>query len=685
MNNGKWRIGTRGDDTIDLRYQAPTDVRDNAHGDAGDDVIYGNMADNVLLGGYGDDEINGGDGNDEMFGGEGNDVLDGTDAWSDFFDGGAGDDILIVGGSANDLVGGADHDIVDFNALLEARDVDSATLNLRVDDWTNFAGALIRLREVEELAFNDFQGELTVADDDESHVIRSGQGDDRLYGYGGDDEIWGGYGADVLIGGAGADYLRGGVGGGADWANYNSSPGGVDIDLTRATQFGADAEGDRLDSIENVDGSRYNDTLRGGNGANVLSGGLGNDVIEGRGGSDTIDGGTHYDTASYESSPEAVFVRLGDPVTGAGASASGGHAAGDTLVSIEALVGSRYNDELTGNADDNRIDGQDGVDVLHGGGGNDWLSGGFAGDIVDGGSGTDTVDYGFATDYAFATFGVFVQLGMNGADGRANADQSSLFGSMFEDILRSVENVNGSPLGDTIYGNEQANTLSGLDGDDYIVGGLGADMISGGAGIDAVDYADSPVGITIAVDGSAGIGGTAAGDRLYGVEIVEGTPFGDAITGNSAANTLEGRGGSDTLIGGWGADVLDGGSAADRLTGGAHADTFVWRSTGETGLTTLTADLITDFDFADGDRIDLSQIDANVYADGNQTFRFIGQDPFTLDVKTPEPNDVIPGEIRYYHSGNETIIQLQTGVDADIEGLIRIAGIHTPTADWFVR
>jgi organic radical activating enzyme len=33
-----------------------------------------------------------------------------------------------------------------------------------------------------------------------------------------------------------------------------------------------------------------------------------------------------------------------------------------------------------------------------------------------------------------------------------------------------------------------------------------------------------------------------------------------------------------------------------------------------------------------------------------------------------------PGEINFVHVGNETIIQFQTGVGADIEGGIRITG-----------
>jgi Ca2+-binding RTX toxin-like protein len=34
--------------------------------------------------------------------------------------------------------------------------------------------------------------------------------------------------------------------------------------------------------------------------------------------------------------------------------------------------------------------------------------------------------------------------------------------------------------------------------------------------------------------------------------------------------------------------------------------------------------------------------------------------------------------------GGDTFIELQTGTSADIEGLIRLAGILTPEASWFL-
>ena len=87
-----------------------------------------------------------------------------------------------------------------------------------------------------------------------------------------------------------------------------------------------------------------------------------------------------------------------------------------------------------------------------------------------------------------------------------------------------------------------------------------------------------------------------------------------------------------------------------------------------------TGDFVWDFSPAEGDRLDVSGIDADVYAAGNQTFTFIGDAAFSGT----------PGEINYVHAGGNTIIQMQTGTSADVEGVIRIYGILTPEASWFV-
>jgi Ca2+-binding RTX toxin-like protein len=103
-------------------------------------------------------------------------------------------------------------------------------------------------------------------------------------------------------------------------------------------------------------------------------------------GADSLDGGDGVDTADYGASDAGVDVDL------TRASQAGGHAQGDTLTGVEWLVGSMYNDTLTGDASSNRLDGGVGNDRLTGGTGDDTLIGGVGADSLDGGDGVDTAD-----------------------------------------------------------------------------------------------------------------------------------------------------------------------------------------------------------------------------------------------------------------------------------------------------
>lgn len=85
--------------------------------------------------------------------------------------------------------------------------------------------------------------------------------------------------------------------------------------------------------------------------------------------------------------------------------------------------------------------------------------------------------------------------------------------------------------------------------------------------------------------------------------------------GNSRHNNLSGLDGDDLLIGNRG---------ADRLTGHAGADTFEFLAGASSGT-------ITDFDAAEGDRIDLSHLSAGHARAGHQHAGFIGARAFSAD------------------------------------------------------
>jgi Ca2+-binding RTX toxin-like protein len=260
----------------------------------------------------------------------------------------------------------------------------------------------------------------------------------------------------TLLGQAGDDVLLGGLGGGTldgadgnDTADYASAAQLLLADLQSGVVTHVGGGVDLLAGIENLSGSPGDDTILGDAGANVLGGAEGADVLDGNGGNDTIDGEAGSDTLDYGDASNAVHVDLADhTATGEGSDAVNG---------IENVVGSPFDDELTGDAAAN---------ILAGGDGDDTIDGGEEADTLVGGAGTDTVSF------ASATKGVTVDLRKGTAKG-AGAD-----------TVDGFENVQGSGKGDVIRGNKGVNELDGKGGADDVSGGDGNDDVLGGDGND---------------------------------------------------------------------------------------------------------------------------------------------------------------------------------------------------------
>ncbi|WP_156503022.1 M10 family metallopeptidase C-terminal domain-containing protein, partial [Tistrella mobilis] len=102
---------------------------------------------------------------------------------------------------------------------------------------------------------------------------------------------------DVLRGRAGADRLEGGDG--LDTVSYTDAASAIHASLAQQTGTLGDAAGDALLSIENIDGSTFDDILEGDGGDNVLRGLGGDDVIVGHQGRDILTGDTGADHFTY--------------------------------------------------------------------------------------------------------------------------------------------------------------------------------------------------------------------------------------------------------------------------------------------------------------------------------------------------------------------------------------------------
>jgi Ca2+-binding RTX toxin-like protein len=346
-----------------------------------------------------------------------------------------------------------------------------------------------------------------------------------------------------------------------------------------------------------------------------------------------------------------------------------------------------------GNNTSEMLEGSSGADWIYGFGGNDIIFGLAGEDNIKGGGGADTIDGGAGFDmvhYTDSAQGVVVRLDTG----------QGFFGTAQGDTIVNVEHVTGSFYDDTLIGDGAGNILNGANGNDMLKGGGGADVLYGGNGndtlrggtgadwldgedgIDTADYGDSGAGVNVNLDTGATAGGDAAGDTLNSMENVTGSAFNDQIWGDGGANVLKGLNGNDLLYGLGGNDVLIGGNSNDQLTGGMGADVltgggggefFIWTSAAESGLDAASVDEITDFNFAEGDRIHLSAIDANTELDGDQAFTFIGAADYTG-----------AGQIRVVDDGVDTYLAFSTDSDPDNDFAIRLDGLVMPTEDWFV-
>lgn len=135
-----------------------------------------------------------------------------------------------------------------------------------------------------------------------------------------------------------------------------------------------------------------------------------------------------------------------------------------------------------------------------------------------------------------------------------------------------------------------------------------------------VPVQDHPVVVEIAAPGTLDGG---SGDSGPSPLVLTGNGGANTLTGGEGDDVLSGLAGNDTLRGGLGADVLTGGLGLDKLFGGGGADLFVFKSAAESSLT--KRDEIFDFNLAQGDRIDLSGIDASNQSFGNQSFSLGGE------------------------------------------------------------
>jgi len=433
--------------------------------------------------------------------------------------------------------------------------------------------------------------------DKDNDILNGGAGDDQ-YAY------WLGDGNDVILDSAGDDALV--FGGGiastdvrlvlgalataTDPSSFAADPNGADLKieiydrngllsgsviirgyLTAANKIEEFRFSDTIKSLaeltstltgtdfdDTINGSAGNETINGLDGNDKIVAGDGDDILIGGKGGDDLDGGIGKDFVSYATALAAVTINMttaSDLAANPNGLGGTGDHKGDKYRNIEGVIGSDFNDSITGDVYANELRGGAGNDSIYGGDGDDVIIGGLGADTLRGNAGIDTLSY---EDYD-----VSLQLTISGT-GLSVAKYMSAPGTFTNlgDNVAEFERFRGGKQADTITGDAAAN---------HIEGGAGADTINGLGGLDTVSYETSAKGVlvdlAVATAQAATFGseanGDAAGDILTNIENLTGSTKNDALYGTTGNNVIFGGAGDDLLVGRGGTDTLDGGNGVD--------------------------------------------------------------------------------------------------------------------------
>ncbi|MGI9422429.1 MAG: cadherin-like domain-containing protein [Hyphomicrobiaceae bacterium] len=467
---------------------------------------------------------------------------------------------------------------------------DAVVIDLGIDNQTiavttisDGFGGIDTLIGIENLRSG--RGDDSLSGDINDNRLRGGDGDDALNGRAGDDLLLGEGGNDLIFGGAGNDQLEGGFGdntlrGGAgndtligENVVQNSSQdfnrvdyrdalddvtiqmsGGIDSTTSKAFSTNAgDTANIGIDTLVNAEyvfGSHFNDTV-------TVAAGYENRFgfffeFEGGAGDDTLEALSPdlFVRASYLNAVAGVEVDL-QAETASSVNANDAGIGTDTLIGVDSVRGSDYDDILTGR--DSLTEG-------------DQLRPRAGDDTVDGGGGLfDEVRYSSTSN------DVIIDLG---SDNQSTAITTASDGFGGTDTLINIERIRSGGGNDQLSGDVNNNRLLGGSGDDtldgrggndqllgeagndLLIGGAGNDTLDGGGDFDTADYSATTSGVTVDLAVGTATGAEIGSDSLLGIE---------SVIGGAGNDSLQGSAGSDTLIGGAGADTLAGLAGNDTI------------------------------------------------------------------------------------------------------------------------
>lgn len=575
--NGLENTITGGTGTNSLAGGAGNDVYYVSTGDiviedaaGGNDSVYSDVTytitdadvENLTLTGTGAINASGNASNNTLIGGTGVNIITGNGG-DDYLDGGAGADTMIGGAGNDTYVVSVATDKLDTVAESGGTDIVISAVT-----WTLSAGF--------------------------ENLTLTGAGAINGIGNASANILTGGSGVNTLSGGAGNDSYYVGTG---DIVSESAAAGTDTVFADVTWTLGSNIENLTMIGTANISGTGNSDgnTILGNDGDNTLNGGAGADVMQGGKGNDTYvvdstsDGAAEgTDAGGTDTVESSVTFTLGDNLENL------------TLTGSSAITG-------VGNAGNNTLTANSGINTLQGGDGNDSYVVDSTTDII-----VETQSGGTDTILSSVSFNIsdvdnIENLTLTGAaaiDGTGNALANTLSGNsaanamaggegddvyfvsagdeVFEEINNGTDTVSSDvtyALGANIEalvltgsgsihatGNDLANAITGNTGNNTLDGGKGADSMAGGAGNDT--YFVDDAGDEIAENSGEGSDTVYSAVASYTLAshlenlVLSGagtTGVGNAqdniLTGNNNDNTLDGASGSDTATGGLGNDT----------------------------------------------------------------------------------------------------------------------------------
>jgi Ca2+-binding RTX toxin-like protein len=475
-------------------------------------------------------------------------------------DGDGGDDIIQINGFVE--VNWSSVTVDGGDGLADTVNINAAHLGeMTLVVGASYAIGAVTINNVERLFLTTGSGDDNLTGSENSEGFSAGDGLNVLHGMGGADTLSGGDDHDELFGGDGGDGLYGG--------------GGDD------TLFGGKGINYAIDGgagIDTLDYSALGEFLVVPVVVNLTSGTaeltpdhrdesiVNVEIIGGTSFNDTLVGNLAANTFHGLGGDDLIVGSPGDPGDPADL--------GDTLygdIGDDTIYGKYGDDTLEGGDDDDQLFGGGGTDDIKGGAGKDSITGGLGADDLDGGTGQDTLDYSTNASFEIKIDLVLgQQFSKNGEDWVFSGETMVNFetvkgGDANEEIIAdNGDNVLGNGGNDTLRAAGNNTSLGGGDGEDQLFAGDEAEtfLMFGGNGADTFYGGNGIAGIITCGGGGDTVEGGNASEEIYG-----GT---SGLVGEEADgdDTLSGGGGDDDIVGAEGSDTLKGGDGFDIILAG---------------------------------------------------------------------------------------------------------------------